>query len=142
MKLTRVMALALLGASTAPVPAAEPLGRLFFTPDRRLALEQGRNSPAVSTTPTETGTNMSLDGIVRRSHGPATVWINGRAQIAGQGAGTSIQIESSGAGARIGGSEDVAPASISVGQRINRVTQEKVDLLPSGAITRAASRAK
>jgi hypothetical protein len=55
-------------------PAAEPLGRLFFTPEQRATLESLRLAPAAATT---TATDrVSVDGIVQRSGGPATVWIN------------------------------------------------------------------
>lgn len=53
---------------------AEPLGRLFFSPDERALLDQVRNntfrSAAASTE------QITLNGIVRRSSGKTTAWIN------------------------------------------------------------------
>lgn len=62
-----------------PAPAQE-IGRLFFTPEQRAALDARRNArvpdkpapaPAVASPTTR------LDGYVRRSDGKSTVWVNG-----------------------------------------------------------------
>ncbi len=54
--------------------SAEPLGRLFFSPDERAMLDRMRNntsrSAAVSTE------EITLNGLVRRSSGKTTAWIN------------------------------------------------------------------
>ena len=59
---------------------AQEIGRLFFTPDQRAALDARRKArvpdkpaaaPAVASPVTR------VDGFVRRSEGPSTVWING-----------------------------------------------------------------
>lgn len=62
--------------------ATEPLGRLFFTPEQRVALDAGkqirtpRSSRALSVRdPRE----VTLNGVVTRSDGDSTVWVNGRA---------------------------------------------------------------
>jgi hypothetical protein len=59
--------------------AAEPLGRLFFTPAQRGALDAGKQTrvkgPArVAQGPRE----VTLNGVVTRSDGESTVWLNGR----------------------------------------------------------------
>lgn len=54
-----------------------PIGRLFYTPERRLALERQR----ASNRPTERqveSRQLSFDGLVQRSSGKRTVWVNGR----------------------------------------------------------------
>ena len=57
---------------------AQELGRLFFTPEQRQALDARRKArvpdkpAAVAASPT-----MRLDGYVKRSLGPSTVWVNG-----------------------------------------------------------------
>ena len=58
---------------------SEELGRLFFTPQERADLDRRgvQREPAASQAPAET-TQVRLDGIVRRSDGSATVWLNGR----------------------------------------------------------------
>ena len=66
-----LIAVSLLGSSGA---TAEPaLGRLFFTPEARAALD--RND-----TPAQPRPAQRVDGIVRRNQGPATVWIDGQPQ--------------------------------------------------------------
>lgn len=66
-----LIAIGLLGSTSA---MAEPtLGRLFFTPEARAALD--RND-----TPAQQRPAQRIDGIVRRNNGPATVWIDGQPQ--------------------------------------------------------------
>lgn len=59
-------------------PAARPeeLGRLFFTPQARAELEQRRRA-APLLPPPPPGDPMRITGVVRRSSGRITVWING-----------------------------------------------------------------
>lgn len=53
---------------------AEPLGRLFFTPDERAMLDRMRQKSSGSTlSATE---QITLKGLVRRSSGKSTAWIN------------------------------------------------------------------
>jgi hypothetical protein len=60
--------------------AADDLGRLFFTPEQRKALDARRKArvpdkPAAAiASPT-----VRLDGYVKRSGGKSTVWVNGEA---------------------------------------------------------------
>ena len=69
-----LLALAL-ALSAAGAAAEAPLGRLFFTPQERADLDSGKaraaHDQALAPPPT-------LDGIVRRSDGRGTVWINGK----------------------------------------------------------------
>lgn len=54
--------------------SAEPLGRLFFSPDERAILDQQRQKgSSVVVTSTE---RITLNGIVQRSSGKTTLWIN------------------------------------------------------------------
>ncbi|MBK9393003.1 MAG: hypothetical protein IPN40_03625 [Uliginosibacterium sp.] len=60
--------------------AEEPeLERLFNTPQRRAQLDElrRRNVPIQRPATTPVTQNIRLDGIVRRTSGPTTVWING-----------------------------------------------------------------
>jgi hypothetical protein len=68
---------AVLAAAAAPC-AAEELGRLFFTPEQRSALDARRKArmpdrPAATAVAAPT---MRLDGYVKRSGGKSTVWLN------------------------------------------------------------------
>src|SRR5688572_14425741 len=64
----------------------EPLGRLFFTPPQRSSLDIARSQRARTTLATESTEQqpvqqeqtISYGGMVRRSDGKSTVWINGR----------------------------------------------------------------
>ena len=58
---------------------AQELGRLFFTPEQRQALDQRRRArvPDRPSAPLVVSPTTRLDGYVRRSRGPSTVWVNG-----------------------------------------------------------------
>lgn len=53
------------------------LGRLFVTPQKRALLDELRRSNA-HIEPTQQLDSVRLDGIVRRSSGKQTIWINGQ----------------------------------------------------------------
>jgi hypothetical protein len=58
--------------------AAEPLGRLFFTPAQRSVLDAGKyTGPPAPVAPAPR--TVHLDGVVTRSDAQRTVWINGTA---------------------------------------------------------------
>ena len=73
---------ALLTAVLATLPladrasAAEPLGRLFFTPAERALLNRQSDAEAPPAPPPR------LDGIITRSDGPPTLFVDGRARLA------------------------------------------------------------
>lgn len=72
-----------------PAGAAEPVGRLFFTPDQRASLDAARSKRTRTAVATEKTDEVaapppgpevvSYDGLVRRSDGGTTVWLNNRA---------------------------------------------------------------
>lgn len=62
-------------ANAEPTPS-QGLGRLFITPQKRAVLEQLRLRNALIT-PDQRVDSFLLNGIVRRSQGPSTVWVNG-----------------------------------------------------------------
>lgn len=63
--------------AAAPLDAPAGLGRLFYTPERRQALDRQRasNRPAERQVDSR---RLSFDGLVQRSGGQRTVWVNGR----------------------------------------------------------------
>ena len=72
-----LLCLVLLAPTTAAL--GQELGRLFFTPEQRAALDARRkarvpDTPAVAVVASPT---TRVDGFVRRSGGPSTVWVNG-----------------------------------------------------------------
>jgi len=66
---------------------ATPLGRLFFTPEERAAMDRERlkiGMPGTATTeaavPTAIPETVTLNGHIKRGSGKSTVWLNGRPQ--------------------------------------------------------------
>jgi hypothetical protein len=71
---------ALLCIAFSPALPAQELGRLFFTPEQRQALDARRRArvpdkPAAA--PVIASPTTRLDGYVRRSDGKHTVWVDG-----------------------------------------------------------------
>ena len=66
--------------TAAPLHAEEALGRLFFTPERRQALDQQRQYNIQEKQLVPEDPTMTINGVVTRSSGKRTVWINGVAQ--------------------------------------------------------------
>ena len=72
-------ALLLLALTIASAAAqAEELGRLFFTPEQRAALDARRRARIPDSPGSIVATPVTrVDGFVKRSAGPSTIWING-----------------------------------------------------------------
>jgi hypothetical protein len=135
--------IALLGA--VPAQAAEPaaLGRLFFTPERRLALERQRTHNVQQAQALQ-GTTMSLDGVVYRSSGKSTVWINQHPQNETDAKRTGVKATLSPRNpgrALIAPGEDT-PAELKVGEAVNRATGERNTRLGGGAVETPTGRGK
>ena len=93
----RLLALIILMAGAGTAAGAE-FGRMFFTPAQRAALdsfrklniesavvgEDDRDKDLVAPHPPAGPEHMSVSGVIRRSDGKNTVWINNRAVDAGQ----------------------------------------------------------
>jgi hypothetical protein len=144
----RIVAAAWLALQATGAAATEPLpslGRLFMTPEWRASLERQRQHNIQETRSLESG-NMRLDGVVVRSSGKSTVWVNNRPQTesavnmgvlatpARQQPGRAIL--STG----VAGAEE--PVDLKVGESINRATRETDSGLTDGDIRvhRPASR--
>lgn len=69
-------ALALLLVALCGTAAAQPLGRLFFSDEERARLDARRGQPVDNTAPRQVGT-VRHDGVVTRSSGPPTWFVNG-----------------------------------------------------------------
>jgi hypothetical protein len=72
-------------ATSVPAPAQERLGRLFFTPAQRASLDVARSQRARTALATDEKTDqeatpvpqtITYSGVLRRSDGKTTVWIN------------------------------------------------------------------
>ncbi|MEA3194032.1 MAG: hypothetical protein QOD26_2365 [Betaproteobacteria bacterium] len=122
--MTRLLLLLALTLPLAPARAQE-LGRLFFTPDQRAALDARRKArvpdkPAATTVVSPT---TRLDGYVKRSTGPSTVWVNGEGLL-----------ETSPDAPRIGAtSSDDGRVSVPVGEGGARVGMRPGETLDRGS---------
>ena len=129
----------------APAFAADApeLGRLFFTPERRATLERQRTSN-VQETQTLQGTTMSLDGVVYRSSGKTTVWINHQDQTEGQSGRTGVNavVSPRTPGSALLAPGEDAPAELKVGESINRATGQRNTRLGSGSVVTPANRGR
>ncbi len=119
---------------------AQELGRLFFTPERRAAMERQRTQN-VEEARTLQGTTMSLDGVVYRSSGKATVWINKQAQTENESSrtGVSAQIFRKTPGSAVLTPGEETPTQLKVGETVNRATGERNTRLGAGVVVTPAS---
>lgn len=124
-------ALALLLA-LAPYAQAQELGRLFFTPQQRADLDARRKArapdkPAAAAVAPVT----RVDGYVKRSAGPSTVWVNGESEP--EGGPDAPRIGPSGS-VSIGVGESGARVRMKPGESLDRGNGEVHDVLGDGEI--------
>ena len=120
--------------SALPV-SAEELGRLFLTPERRAALERQRQLNIQETQQVIEGATLTVSGVVQRSGGKATTWVNGAPQD-DQNTATGVRVEidrSNPARTTVVAGEE-SPASLKVGEAINRATRETTSGVGEGRI--------
>ena len=119
---------------TLPVAQAEEaLGRLFFTPERRQALDRQREMNLGE--PANEEPTLTINGIVTRSSGKRTAWINGVAQNEGELAGgITVTPERNHPGKVIVETAEYPGTHARVGETISRTTGETSDLLKGGRI--------
>lgn len=122
------IALAVATAAAACAASAQELGRLFFTPEQRAALDARRKArvfdkPAAVAVASPT---TRLDGMVRRAGGRSTVWING--EPVSEGAQPeALRMDSGGAAVSVGESGSRVP--LRVGETVDRGSGEVRDLI-------------
>lgn len=110
------------------------LGRLFFAPEKRATLERQRQLN-IQEARTLEGASMSLDGVVVRSSGKRTVWINSRAQHdQAAPAGVTADLAARQPGQAVLQAGEETPAKLKVGETINRATRETAGGLAQGQI--------
>lgn len=131
----RSVSMLLIGLAVAQAAHAEPLGRLFLTPERRATLERQRQLNIQAAQALESAT-MSLNGVVVRSSGKRTVWINDRAQHDNTApAGVSAQVTSRDPARAVLNAGDDNPAPLKVGETFNRATGNKTDVIGDGRVS-------
>ena len=137
---TRIAGLLLaLAGMLAPWPEAaaeEALGRLFFTPERRQILDRQRqlNIQVKNEIPEDPA--LTINGVVSRSSGKRTVWINGMAQNERDTqSGIAVTHNPKEPGKLILQAAESPAGKTKVGDTLNRATGESTDLLRGGSIT-------
>jgi hypothetical protein len=112
----------------APSTQAQELGRLFFTAEQRAALDARRRArvpdkPAA--TPVVASPTTRVDGYVRRSEGPPTVWVNGvTLDEARPGSDSRVSVPLGDGGTR---------ARLKPGEVLDRSSGEVTDILGRGS---------
>ena len=90
-----LLAVAALVSTNAALAQDKTLGRLFYTPDQRAALNA--NIRSVTKTPKKRipiRSSVTLSGVVTRSDGERTVWVDGRAYHQGTPADVRVITDS------------------------------------------------
>jgi hypothetical protein len=127
--------LALMCTLLAPAHAQQApgeLGRLFFTPERRQTLDRQRQLNIQEKVPDDP--TLTINGVVTRSSGKRTVWINGAAQNENDG-GVAVTPRHKDPGRVVVEATNAPAANARVGDTVNRTTGETTDLLGGGRIS-------
>ncbi len=121
-----------------PCPAAtadDALGRLFFTPERRQQLDHQREMNTLDQQQIVADPTLTVDGVVARSSGKHTAWINGSPQHEYEtGSGLSVTPRRGDPGKVVVQANDSPTASARVGETVNRNTGESIDMLNGGRV--------
>jgi len=133
--MTRALAALLLVLAPA-VAAAQELGRLFFTPQQRYALDERRRArlPDKPSAAAVAAPVTRVDGYVERSGGPPTVWINGDplGESAPEAPRINTQTPSGSVSITVG--ESGARTRLKPGEALDRGTGEVRDVIGDGEI--------
>jgi len=119
----------------APGAEAQELGRLFFTPQQRADLDARRKArvpdkPAAAAVASPV---TRLDGYVKRSDGPSTVWINGESIT--EGAPDAPRIDRGARGSvSVGVGEGGGRVRMKPGESLDRGNGEVHDVIGDGEI--------
>lgn len=127
----KLIVLAVLAVGPGLAAAQSGLGRLFYTPDQREDLDRRRASNARESVITTDGT-LTVNGQVRRSSGHETTWINGVPQD-GKSRPRAVPADAARATVNLGDTEP--PATLKVGETLDRTRGEVTDPLEGGKIT-------
>jgi hypothetical protein len=127
---------ALLGSAGA---RAQELGRLFFTPEQRAALDARRKArvpdkPAAA--PQAESPVTRVNGAVQRSGGRSTVWVNGEAIPEGAPSGVPQPAPSAAGSGRVSlpAGESAQRYDLRVGESLDRGSGEVRDVIGEGEV--------
>jgi hypothetical protein len=126
----------LAAGSLAAQAQALDLGRLFYTPGERAAMDRTRHTPpppprvekpVVAPAPAEQAPSFeTLNGYVSRSSGHSTTWVNGVPQ------NDRLQLAPSGVRVEAGTKH---PIDLRVGESVERYSGERRDVLGNGNVS-------
>lgn len=123
--------------------AEEALGRLFFTPERRQILDRQRQLNIQEKQEIPEDPTLTINGVVTRSSGKRTVWINGMTQNENETqSGVTVMPNRNEPGKVVVQAEESPSGKAKVGDTVNRNTGEATDLLNGGRITTRSTVAK
>jgi len=133
-RILRFFAVALVIISIVPDACAEPLGRLFFTPGQRAMLDRQRQSGVLENylDILEAGT-LKLGGLVKRSDGKTTVWVNGVA-LHDIPSSSGIKVRLAPRGQALLGVGSEPAIRLRVGETFDRASGETKDGLSGGRV--------
>ena len=122
---------------------AAAIQRLFFSAEKRAALDRQRTQNLQQIQSVQ-GATLNLDGIVQRSSGKSTVWINGQPQHESEAArnGVSVFLSPKTPGSAQIAPGDDEPVPMKVGETINRATGESNTRIGNGKVTTSVKPAK
>lgn len=132
-------------------PARTPVPRkirtnsaaLFFTPERRQTLDRQRQLNIQEKQEIPEDPTLTIDGIVTRSSGKRTAWVNGVAQNENETpSGVSVTPRRKDPGKVVVQASELPAGNARVGGTVNRNTGEATDLLNGGRISTKSSATK
>ena len=113
----------------------QEIDRLFFTPERRQQLDRQRELNVPDGLPVRVDPTLTIDGVVTRSSGRRTTWINGVAQDERDAfSGVTVSPRPGDPGKVVVRMSDSPAARARVGETVNASTGEAADLLNGGSI--------
>lgn len=129
--ITALLVLAI-GGGAPLLQAEESLGRLFFTPERRAALDRARQLN-IQEQQVAQGDVVTVNGLVTRSSGKRTAWVNG-VPINENDTGGLRAVPAPRRNAVRIAPNDRPATTVTVGTAVNRVTGEIDDNLGGGRV--------
>jgi len=122
--------------------ASQELGRLFFTPEQRDALDARRKArvPDKPAAQVPASPTTRLDGYVKRSGGRSTVFLNGEPLPEGSAEAPVIDPERRGGRIRVPAGEGGARVELRPGEVVDRGTGQVRDVLGEGGRVEADRR--
>ena len=128
--------LVLIGCTLTLTAPAEPLGRLFHTPEQRALLDTARKTmpmnavgePEAPSTP-----DFTLKGIVTRSDGQRSIWLNDRLEHGAGRASDQVPVQLPSGEIKLKVGQSIDPTTGRVTESYRRVPPEPVTAKPEQA---------